>query len=232
MFDYDKFAYYSINKKLAGRGPRGFTGYTDRFGDVKMIWDGRTDRQGDPIPRVFRFSRKEQTMRIPLSQKDKHGTSVATFLDEHPQAKNSPNAAYASDNWLFSRIDEEGDATTAIDAKTLRIKAENFCLGLEKEDAIDTATLFGTFTDKYKLALHCLLENAGNEPEDFMAIVDDSTVKIKIVLRKALKKGLFKRKGGIIKWEKEIIGADEESAIQRLMKDDDLLESIEINLKK
>ena len=230
MFNYDKYAYFVLTQSFAGRGSRGFTGYTDSDLNTHFIWDGKKDDKGYDVPRKFKFSLKERTMRIPLNQTDKNGKSVVEFLENHPGCKGSPNAT--SGNYLFSKIDTENDASIAIDAKTLRINAENFVLSLEKDDAIDLATLFGLFTDKYKLALHCLLENAGTEPEGFMSIADDTAIKHKVQLKRALATGLFKRKGGIIKWESEIIGADEESAIQRLMKDSDLSDSVQINLKK
>jgi hypothetical protein len=229
-FEYDKYAYFVLEKQFVGRGSNGFTGY-DVLGDAKYIWDGRTDNNGNQIPRKFKFSAKERTMRIPLNQKDKNGNSVVTFLSEHPGCKGSPNADPRATPF-FSRLDLEGDASVAVDAKIQRIDAENFALALEHDEAIDMAVLFGTFTDKYKTALHVLLEQAGNDAEGFMEIAKDGAIAAKVLLKKALDKKLFVKKGGMIKWEGEVIGADEDSAIQRLMRDEDLYKSVEINIKK
>lgn len=228
-FNYDEYAYFVLKGDHVSRGSQGFTGYTDKNYDSQFIWDGRTDSQNNPIPRKFKFSAKERTMRIPLKQVDKNGKSVVEFLENHPGCEGSPNSTGYS---FFTRITEEGDADVAIDAKTKRIKAENFVLGLEKEDAIDLVVLFGTFTDKYKLALHKLLEHAGNDPDGFMEIAEDSAISCKVLLKKAIAKKILTKKGGMIKWESEVIGADEESAVQRLYKDKDLFSSIELHVKK
>jgi hypothetical protein len=229
-FEYDKYAYFVLEKQFVGRGSNGFTGY-DIDGEAQYIWDGRTDQNGNQIPRKFKFSAKERTMRIPINQKDKNGKSVVEFLEMNPSCKGSPNADPRSTP-LYSRLDVEGDASVAVDAKMVRIDAENFALSLTHEEAIDMAVLFGTFTDKYKMAMHVLLEQAGNDPEGFMQLAKDGAIAAKVLLKKAIEKKLFTKKGGMIKWEGEVIGADEDSAIQRLVRDEDLYKSVETNLKK
>lgn len=230
VFDYDRYAYFVLLPGFVGKGSRGFTGYTDIDGNACFIWDGRTDRNDNKIPRKFKFSAKERTMRIPLNQKDKNGVFVVEYLEGHPECKGSPNADGSTP--FFARMVEEGDADIAIDAKTRRIHAENYVLSLEKDDVFDMAVLFGKFTDKFKIALHCLLEEAGNDPDRFMDVVTDSAVGARVLLHKALAYKLFTKKGGMVKWDAEIIGADEDSAIQRLIKDKDLFDSVTINVKK
>jgi hypothetical protein len=230
-FDYDNYAYFVLLGEFVRKGSRGFTGYTDNDGGAHFIWDGRTDHNNNPIPRKFKFSAKERTMRIPINQKDRNGVSVVEFLEGHPSCKRSLNSEEKGMHF-FARLSDEADADIAIDAKTRRINAENYVLSLEKEDAMDLVVLFGTFTDKYKLALHKLLEQAGNDPDGFLELIQDSAVTAKVLLKKALAKKVFVKKGGMVKWETEIIGADEESAIQRLYKDKDLSASIQIHVNK
>ena len=223
-FDYNNYAYFVLRQDFMG-GTHGFTGYTDRDGNACFIWDGRTDRNGNPIPRKFKFSRKERVMRIPLKQKDKNGVSVVEFLEKHPDCDGSPNAEPGRVA-IFARMNDERDATKALEAKRLRLKAENHVLELSDEDAMEIATLFGVFTDKPAIARHALLENAGNEPDSYLSIVNDPLIDTRIVLRKAMREGIVERKGGIYKWEGEVLGADENDAVKKLIKDAEVYDAL------
>lgn len=230
-FKYDDYEYFVLLPERMTNAHYGFRDYSDIMtGELKAIYDGKKDRNGDPIPRQFNFSRKERTMRIPKVQKDSKGSFVVEFLKNHPECVDSPNNQGQA--FWFKRVKEAEDAKVAMDQKRLRLKAENFAADLEGEALFDVAAMYGVFDKREAIALHAISEAAHNDPSTFLDIVNSPDMIAKALVYKAVDGKVFAKKGKMIVWENETIGADTDEAVSRLMKDEKLREAVESNLKK
>lgn len=227
MFNSDNYVYF-VSKRRFG-APYGFTTYTTQEGDVKMI-SYKKDKEGNPIPHKFKFSRKERVMRIPKLQKDVNGNSTVEFLRNHPECEGSPNNAGQA--ILFKELNEGKDADLAIVAKKSRIDAENKALALEGQDLEDICSLIGVFSSDPSIQKHRVLEFAGNEPDLFLTLYNSPDRKIKSLIRKAVSINVLTKRGTLITWDDEIIGSDEAEAVARLAKDKKLQEAIDKAVKR
>jgi hypothetical protein len=228
--DPNKYTYFVLLPERIRSASYGFTSYTNVDGDACYIDDGRRDKHGNLAPRKFKFSLKERTMRIPNAQKDKKGQSIVEFLKGHPECVGSPNAGGAAP-W-FKVLDTEADAQVAIDAKKLRLKAENMVVSWTHEELKEIGALFGVFSPSDAKLMHKLMELAGHDPNGFLDVVTDPVLEYKSLVKRAINAELFRRTGTMISWDEKVIGSDEDIAASALMKNDELREAVEYNLNK
>jgi hypothetical protein len=223
MYNFDNFVYFVL---LRPSNPHyGFAGgYNDLDGNLQMIVD-KLDDKGRPVPRYFKFSKKERTIRIPKKQQDSRGNNVADFLRNHPECKGSVNNTGQA-IW-FKEINEDKDSGLAVEAKKARIEAENVAVSLKGQDLVDVAALCGLFNSKPNAMMHRVLEVAGNDPEAFMDIINDPAIKTKSLLRRGIRLELIKQKGTLLVWENTTLGVDENDAVRNLLSDAILYNAVE-----
>lgn len=229
-FKYDDYEYFVLLPERMENAHYGFRDYTDiKTGELQAIYDGKKDRHGDPIPRQFNFSKKERTMRIPKLQKA-NGKSIVEFLKNHPECEGSPNNE--GQPFWFRMVREEADAEIANEQKALRRKAENMAADLKGDELFDVAVLYGVFDKRPAIALHAVSEAAHNDPQTFLDIVESPDMAAKALVHKALSHNLFAKKGKMIVWENETIGADFDEAVSRLLKEEKLAKAVQSNINK
>lgn len=208
----------------------GFTGYTDKDGMPAMIID-KFDKNGEPQPRMFRFNKAHRTMRIPINQKGRDGKNVVEFLRNHPECKGSPNGKYQDGKQIestifFKEIKTDEEATVAVKAKEIKLKAETLAINLEDQDLIDAGAMIGVIGKSPAVTKHKVMEYAGNTPMEFLTLMNRSDVKAKSLIRRGLSSSVLTKNGNIIKWEDTILGTDEDKAAASLLNDKTLFEAL------
>ena len=218
-----------------------FNGYTDRDGNVQYLWN-RKDDDGHPLKRRFEFSRGFRNMRIPEGQimfapvygnEEPEKVSVVEFLLNHPECVGSPNNT--GQRFMFKLMDTDGDAKLAIEARKIKVKAENVALTLEGDKLRAVAAMVG-YRPKGEysenMATHHCMESAARDPEFFLGIVDDDTIEMRAFVRQAIDADVVSLKGDMVFWGKVLLGNDEEEAAGKLISDEQLYRGIKAKMKK
>lgn len=203
----------------------GFATYTDSKGDVKFI-ESRKDKNNDPIPRRFKFTQSQRTLRV---HKDKE--HIISFLRNHPLCEGSPNANNKPP--MFKEMNQGKDAQVGIDAMTNSVKAQTAALELEGAELKSVGALCGSFADSEEILKYHVMRYAASDPDTFMAHY--TSVKNKGGdghIRALIKKGLtpdvnvLTKKGTVIYWNDEMLGADEDEAVGKISKTKGMKEAL------
>ena len=217
-----------------------FSGYTDReTGEIKYIYKGRKDKHGNEVPHTFRFDRAHRTIRVHKDAKDIQGTNIADFLRNYPECGDAKNGDYTTGaggkkvqiGVRYVEIKEAKDAITAIEAKTVKITAENTALNLTGTDLREVAILCKVADDDEGIMKHRLLDYAGAYPVTFMEFYESSERKAKALLIRAVDSGEVSIKGTIYKWGTINLGSNEDLAVSKLINDEEITEALEEALK-
>jgi len=237
--DFNDFIYFVLEKN--SNPSYSFNGYYDlASGQEKFIFKGRTARNGTvEVPHRFKFDRAHRSIRVHKNEVDKYGNSVAEFLRGFPECKDSPNGSYNTDAngkktqsgvW-FKEVKEHADAVTAIEAKQVKLAAENVAIALKGSDLRDMAVLFNCLHDDESITQHKVLEYAGSDPSKFMEFYNSPTRAAKSLLLKAVKAGEVSVKGTIYIWKEQTLGVSEDFAVAKLTSDEELAQALIENLK-
>jgi len=238
--DYD----YFVLKR--GNNPSySFNGYSDKTtGLLQGIYTGKKDKEGNFIPKRFRFDEahralrvhKEARSKVATITQDEKGKDVKTYLKEsdfvrnYPFCKGSENIS-SEDAWIFSEVKETEDAITAIEAKAVQVEALTKALNLEGKDLKEMGALYGCFIDDDQRVKHLLMEKAGSEPSVFLAKFNSPRRSAESLLIKAKSLGVVEQIGSLYSWGAEALGATEDLAISRLMTDNRVAESLRETVK-
>lgn len=233
MNKFDDYVYFVLIKN--SNASYGFTGYQDlASGQIKTINFGKKDHRGVMIPHKFRFDRAHRTIRVHKNQIDMDGNNIADFLRDFPECEGSRNGYYSEgiqSNMWFKEINEGKDASLAVEAKMIKLKAETTAAGLEGIDLQQMAILCGTFDEDPTMQMHRVLEYSGADPTRFLDLYNGPERGAKSLLSRAVREGMITRRGAIFAWKNVTVGANEELAIAKLMADPALAAAIETNLK-
>ena len=233
MNKFDDYVYFVLVKN--SNASYGFTGYQDLVsGQIKTINFGKKDHRGVAIPHKFRFDKAHRTIRVHKNQIDMDGNNIADFLRDFPECEGSRNGYYmdgVQSNMWFKEINEGKDASLAVEAKMIKLKAENTAAGLEGVDLQQMAVLCGMFDSDPTMQMHRVLEYSGADPSKFLDLYNGPERAAKSLLSRAVREGMIVRRGAIFAWKNVTIGANEELAVSKLMADSVLAAAIETNLQ-
>jgi len=237
---HEDYIYFVL--KQAGKTSYSFTGYTDKAtGTLMVIYKGRKEKlQGElqDIPHRWKFDAAHRTIRVHKNDKsiiptvifDSEGKEKKVYLKSvdflrgYPDCKGSPNNS--TSDFMFSELKEHEDAVTAVDAKRVKIEAESKALNLEGGELKEMAVLLGNFDPDDAKQKHFVLEKAGADPKTFLELLEAPERGAKALLRKAISLGIVKLRGSLHSWENEGIGADEDQAVAKLMKDQEFADAL------
>lgn len=236
LFDYKNFTFFAIlNRDI--RGSWGFTSYQDTDGNWYKAINGYDTKN---VPRAWNvnFSPSELIYRVGKKQKvmvlinnEVKEMPLAEYVRKCSFCEGSPNHRGVS---MFKEIDEEKDAGILIDAKRTRKLANDAAFELESKpkELAEIAQLIGEFRDAKDLQFAAVIQFADHDPRTFLEIAKSPDRKVRALIKKGLSTGELLEKGKLITWKNEVLGSDEDSAIQKLMQEPDMLKAVELAIKK
>lgn len=241
---HEDYVYFVLNKN--SNASYSFTGYTDKAtGMLMVVYKGRKEKIGgviEDVPHRWKFDEAHRTIRVHKNDKSILPTTISVedpetgevvdkkifiksvdLLRGYPECKGSPNG---NGHWMFSEVKEHEDAVTALDAKKTQLEALTVAMNLKDSEVKEMAALYGQFNPDSAMLKHFLTEKSQSEPSVFLEKYNAPERSAKALLKKAVSLGIVKVKGTLYSWEKEAIGADENMAIARLMKDNEFAEAL------
>jgi hypothetical protein len=224
--DTNNYAYFVLLEGYRGRASSGFRGYQNEDGEVMELYMGQKDRNGNFIPRYFKFSRTKRYLHVNKKEKDLNGKNVVEFLRNHNLCEDSKANTSSGTSPLFREMNETRDAEIAVNYKTLVIKAGNAALALEGESLKAAATLCGCFSESESTQRHRVMEYAGTEPQHFLEVIEAPDFSTRALVKALVNKGIVKREGTMLKWENVLVGTDENAAVAKLISDEDLFNAL------
>lgn len=231
--DFGKYVYFLY----VGNNPKySFRTYTDPTTGHEAGYVIGYDKNKQPLYKewYFDYSGKRQ-IRVSTEEVDKEGKKAVDFLRNSPEFYSNPNGLYVAGAQvlaMFREINEDAEAQTAVDSRAKVIEAQAKALKLKGQELKDVAAVIGVFTDKEAVLTHRVIDFAANFPDKFVALVDDASLQVRSLIKRAVNAGVFKVDGRVIKWEGKVIGADEDDAVSALMKDETLKKAVKLNLEK
>ena len=234
MKNFGNYAYFYF---LGGNPSYSFRSYNDPNTGMEVGYVTGYDKNKQPIYKSWYFDNgSKRQIRVSKEEIDLTGRSAIEFLRNSPECYKSTNGAYDYNGKqlgaYFKEIDEDKDAVDAVSTRAIVVDAQAKALKLKGQKLTDVASYIGVFSDKDAIKVHRVLDYASNFPDKFLALVDDPSLEIKSLVKKALNDGIFKQDGKMIKWEGKTIGADEDDAVSALLKDAKLLDAVKVHLQK
>ncbi len=110
---------------------------------------------------------------------------------------------------IFYRVDTKKEAMEERQMRKLIVKAVNMALDLDDKKAKEVALALGIDAESLEEIRNMLEDYAGDEPEEFMLVVERSSLESESVLKEAIKQGIIKNnvQESMFQWaetEKEI----------------------------
>lgn len=93
---------------------------------------------------------------------------------------------------VFYRVDNKKEAMEERQMRKLIVKAVNIALDLDDKKAKEVALALGIDAETIEEIRNMLEDYAGEEPEEFMAVVERSSLESESVLKEAIKQGIIK----------------------------------------
>lgn len=218
------FEYFVLlNANLAGYS---FDSYETIDGDLKYFSE-RKDQYGNPIKKRYKFSKSQRVIRVPAKKKEE-----IEFLKNSPQCYGSPNNN--GHRIMYKKLDDDGDATVAIDAIDQAVRAQAIALKLTGESLRDVAIICGAFGTSESVLKYKCLQYAQKNPDGFINIVVDVEREkgTRSLVRRGLGEKVLVKKGDMISWKDTTLGVDEDDAVANLLKDKKLREAVELAIAK
>lgn len=228
--DYTYFLYVGNNPNYS------FRNYVDPTTGQERGYVVGFDKNGQPVYKewFFNYSSRRQ-VRISNQEVDLKGQKAVDFLKSSPEFYGNPSGHYVDGKqvlFMFKEINEEADAAAAVDSRLRVIDAQKKAADLKGQTLRDVAAIIGVFSPSDSVCKHRVLDFAANFPDKFLAVVDDATLKVRSLVKKAINDGVFKVQGKVISWEGKTLGGDEDEAVAALVSDPTLKAAVELNLKK
>lgn len=220
----DNYATFVALDRIAGKASANMPAvYYDSEGQRQRLVLFRDDKNGEDVIYKFKWSRDKRHITLPINKKDIYGTSYVEFLRNHPLNKNSPNAV---DHPWFKELDDERDATKAIDSFKIRHEAESKALSLKGKEFDEVCKVLG-IEGKEGIKLHKLMEFASRNPSAFLDEVNNPNRKATALFRAAVANKIITKHGFRYVYKDTHVGNDEEKAITKIAEDKDLQEVLE-----
>lgn len=229
-FNPDDYIYFALLGERSKVSSYGFTGYTDVNGDYKFISKGK-DKDGNDIPKKYKFNAKFRKIRIP-NRPGRYQEEI-DFLRNHPECVGSPNGRYRKDGEggqvqlgvYFKEINDDKDATQAIDASKLRIKAMNIALEMQ-DDPVNLnsmCTVLGLNSKTSNTKFFNLLEFAENNPILFMEAYEAPDREVRALFMRGKAEKVVERKSAVWMLRDNQLGVDDEECVTTLLKNEGLV---------
>lgn len=233
MKNFDNFTYFIY----VGNNPNySFRNYVDPTTGMERGYVVGYEKNGNPIYKewFFNYSHKRR-IRVGAHEVDKTGQTAIDFLKSSPEFYGNPDGLFVNGQqalYMFREINEEKDAKDAVDARMKVVAAEQVAYKLKGQELRDMAAVIGVFSPSESFLMMKVGDFASNYPEKFMLLHKDDSLKVRALIKKAINDQVFKLEGRQIKWEGRTIGADEDEAVTALLKDENLLKAVKLNIEK
>lgn len=203
--------------------PVSFDSYIDAKGERQGIQIGTEKNTGYPIFKRFHFTPDQEKIWIAKGAKKE-----IKFLEESPFCEGSE---LAGNQVFYKRLDITKDAKLANDLRKKRNKAITLAESLEGQDLKEMAVLCGTIVDVEDIQRNRVGSFAEANPDLFIVMYESPDRKAKSVLRAGIESGVVHLKGKMVMWMDVMVGSDEDEAIVRLMKDQNLIAALDKAIK-
>lgn len=110
-------------------------------------------------------------------------------LSNHNESNKDRNMEYEP---IFYRVDNKKEAMEERQMRKLIVKAVNIALDLDDKKAKEVALALGIDAESMEEIRNLLEDYAGDEPEEFMLVVERSSLESESVLKEAIKQGIIK----------------------------------------
>lgn len=232
----------NVGKMVPAMGTFSFRDYTDKTNalgkgsGISVQYVVSKDGRGRDKGKFFTLSQSHNAFMVNDTDTDLYGVRMYDFIANSPFCEGSPNGTYRIDsetgdrvqaNIMFRLMNSEADAEVALEADIRRSKAQLSAAEVDEQTLLEVATIgLGRTGDPDKVMRHAVVQWAGKRPQDYFDILDSGDRPIKSAIRRALSDKIFEQKGSLIYWGQTLIGADEDSAVATLMKDEQLLNAL------
>lgn len=251
QFNSDKIRHYVVTPEFAVKtvpgpdglpvqvpafGTIGFRSYTDITGvfgnpGAEVQYVIAKDKYNQPKGKYFTWTQAHNAIVVRDGDHDVEGKPMNKFISAHPWCEGSPNGKYIKDNngdkiqldVKFRLLNTEADAEVALEASIRRSKAVISANEIDLETLKEVAILgIGVANVPEKILRHKVTEWATKRPQDYFDVLESGDRVVRASVRKALADGTFQKKGELIMWGNTVIGADENDAVSKILKDEAL----------
>lgn len=239
-----EYAKDSKGQTTDGFGMLSFNSYTDvtnahkRGAGLAVQYVISRDKFGNPKGKNFTISQSRNAFKVRKDDKDVTGLSMYEFLAAHPQCEGSPNGTYVDGRQVdvvFKVMNNEADATVALEAAMNTTKAKMSALELDEQTLAEVASIgIGFHGNPDALMRHRVVEWADKRPLDYFKVLDSGDRFLRAVIRKAIKENLIEVRGTLHYWGNELLGGSEDAAIAYLTANSDAETALKeaVDLKK
>jgi hypothetical protein len=228
--DYVVFQFTSPNNRSFS-----FRTYNNDKGQSIGFIEGY-DKDNRPIYRRWKFDQDVRKISVHKDKTDLNGLNAVEFLRNSPNCVGSPSGSYSPDgdqiDVYFEEVNTAKAAEKGIAIELLLLEAQNAAVKVKGQDFTDLCALIGVFDKDEAIMKYSLIGYAKSQPESFLQMYKDPIRQLKSVIRRAVHEGVFTKTNRMIKWENELIGVDEDEAVEKLRKDEALLKAVKANLDK
>jgi len=242
-YDSTRFKWFVVVGDGLDRINRGgtisFRHYTDHAGAlgepgrlIEYITSKGSD--GKALSKFFVLDESRRRLQVRETDKDMNGVSQYEFLKNYPECEGSPNGHYIEvdgveiqQGVIFRELDSDKDADVALEAEAQRTKAKSSAFNLDDKTMQEIAANIGFFGSPGSQMRLTVLEFAEKRPADYFKLLNAGDRNVRAIVRKAIADGLFTVKGSIIYWETTVMGADENEAVARILKDEQILNALQ-----
>lgn len=239
----------NVGKMVPAMGSFSFRDYTDKSGvlgkgsGISVQFVRSRDARGRDIGKFFTLSQSHNAFMVNDTDTDLQGIRMFDFISNSPFCEGSPNGTYVPDgegnlvqkNVMYRLANDEGDAEIMLEATIRRSKAQLSAAEIDEQTLLEIATIaLGRTGDPDKRMRHAVAEWASKRPQDYFDILDAGDRPVRSAIRRALTDKIFEQKGSLIYWGETLVGVDEDSAVSKLMKDEQLFNALKekVDLKK
>ena len=204
-----------------------FNSYNDDSHNPVFYITGK-DQFGNNINKRITF--KGRLLPVPNGQKDSQGMLLVDFLRESPYCLQE-----GEDRTPIHRF-KELDSTKAAQMKNSKDKlifqAKGMIYNAEDDVLSNISAVFGYLGEDKEMKLSTCLDACESNPERVISVVDSDDTEYRATLSLLIEHGVVKRNGFLIEYKapkapKPItIGIDDDSAVNKLMKDKRLYDSL------
>lgn len=218
----------------------GYIDYDGIFGEkgkyVKYV-NSRDSRTGQDRGKRFRFDLSLRRVMVRDNDRDFNGIKQYDWLKNYPTCEGSPYGDYVVVNGVrkqrgveFRELNTAKDAQVALEADTYRVKAQAEVLNLDDQTLEEVSAVLGHYGAVDQIMRLKVLEFAGKRPNEYFELMKSGDRSVRAIVRKALDRGIFSKKGSLIMFESTMMGADEDGAIATLVREPDMLNALQEKL--
>lgn len=217
--------------------------------------DGSLDKRGHKCGKGFSLNQSHYNLQAREGQIDNNQLPLKDFFLNHPVCEGSPNGTYATSDGtpltikdlkdresLMNRIklgeviqygvkfklkEDAKDAEIKLKVGKRRAEAQVSAANLDELTLKEVASMIGVFGEADELMQEQVFEWAGRKPLDYFKLLESGDRAFRAIIRVAIANGVLDQRGVAIYYNKELVGANEDLAVERLQTDKVMLESLQ-----